>query len=202
MRRTLFSIVCLASAVARSQAAIDLPPTLSEYTANGMIFKELVFKDGDRQITYELPQQWCHRSLGDSVKLIPKSDSTADIAIQAIPLTAPQPLEKGVSAAHDHFVRGMPPAVQALKIVSEEQNTIPFRAGSNCEITATYQALGQAFTRRALYISLPDTQLIFRLTARQNEFESLWRTFRGSILSWQWIEPSVPAGPRTASTAR
>ena len=73
-----------------------------------------------------------------------------------------------------------------MKVLSEEQNTIPLKAGANYEITASYQALGETYIRRALYINLPDTQLIFRLSARKNEFEGLYRIFRGSILSWQW----------------
>jgi hypothetical protein len=192
MRRTFFLLVCLAASLAAAQAAIDLNPALTEYTANGITFKQLVFKDDQKRITYELPPQWTYRALGDSVKLIPPTNSTADITIQAIPLLSPQSLDdKGIAAARDHFVRGMPPGSQTVKVLSEEQNTIPFKAGANCEITASYQTLGETYIRRAIYINLPDTQLIFRLNARKNEFEGLYRTFRGSILSWQWEQPTA-----------
>ena len=192
MRRTFFLFVCLAASLATARAAIDLNPALTEYTANGITFKQLVFKDDQKRITYELPPQWTYRALGDSVKLVPAANSTPDIMIQAIPLLSPQALDdKGIAAAREHFVRGMPPGSQTVKVLSEERNTIPFKAGANYEITASYQALGETYIRRAIYINLPDTQLIFRLNARKNEFEGLYRTFRGSILSWQWEEPTA-----------
>jgi hypothetical protein len=176
-----------------------LNPTLSEFTAEGIAYKQLVFKDGKRQIAYELPSQWRYRSSADSVKLLPPNDSTADAVIKAVPLTAPRPLDdKGIAAVRDHFMSAIPPTAQNVNVVSESLNTVPLKV-ANCEITATYQAFGEVFTRRALYLNLPDTHVIFRLTARKNEFEGLWRTLRGSILSWQWIEPAIPAGPRTAS---
>jgi hypothetical protein len=199
MRRLLVFIYCLTSGLGTSQAAIDLTPTLTEYKANGLTFQQLVFKDGSRQVTYELPPQWTYRVVGSSVKLLPPNSSSADIFIQAQPLTAPQPLdEKGIAAARQHFLQAVPPTAQTVKLTGDEVDTVPFKT-TNCEFTATYQALGEVFIRRALYINLPDTQLIFRLTAQKAEFENLWRTFRGSVLSWQWIEPASSAAPVTAS---
>jgi hypothetical protein len=199
MSRALSFLACLAFGFATAEAAIDMTPALRESTENGITSKHLVFKDGAREITYELPSQWTHRSVGDSVKLIPPSGTMVDIVMKAIPLTSPQPLdEKGVAAVHEHFLRDVPPAAQALTVASEQLNTVPFGA-TNCEITATYQALGEVFVRRALYINLPDRQLIFRLSARKSEFENLWRTFRGSILSWHWTDPVAQDGPKTAS---
>ena len=186
------AIALIAISIATSEAAIDLTATLTEDKANGLTSKQLVFKDGTKQITYDLPLQWTHRNVGGSVKLAAPAGSNADIVIQAVALAAPQPLdEKGVAQARQHFTQDVPPTAQTLK-VTENLNTVPFK-GANCEFTATYQALGENFTRRALYINLPDTQLIFRLTARKTDFERLWRTFRSSILSWQWVEPSSTA---------
>jgi hypothetical protein len=119
--------------------------------------------------------------------------------IQALPFAASRPLdEKGIALARQHFLQVMPSTAQTVTLTSDEVDTVPFKT-TNCEFTATYQALGEVFIRRALYINLPDTQLIFRLTARKAEFEGLWRTFRGSVLSWQWTDPAPPTGPATAA---
>jgi hypothetical protein len=135
-----------------------------------------------------LPSKWSYRSNGDSIKLIPPNASNADVVIAALPLTGAQAFDdKSIATAREHFLQGIPATVQSMKVVAEQLNAVPFKAG-NYEITASYQALGEVFMRRALYINLPDTQLIFRLTARNKEFENLWRTLRGSILSWQWAE--------------
>lgn len=186
MRFVCFLMVYLGCHLATSSAAIALPPALTQYTSEGIVFKQLVFQDGQGHVTYELPSQWSYRPAEDSVKLVPPGNSNADIIIQVRPLAAPQPLDgKGVAGAREHFLHSLPPAIQALEVIGEELNTVPFRAGSNVEMTASYQLLGQTFTRRALYVNLPDMQLVFRLAAPKNEFESLWRTFRSSILSWQ-----------------
>jgi hypothetical protein len=201
-----YALAFIAISVVTSQAAIDLTSTLTEEKANGVTSKQLVFKDGTKQIIYELPLQWTHRNVGGSVKLVASASSNADIVIQAVPLAAPQSFdEKGIALARQHFTQSIPPTAETPK-VTEELNTVPFK-GANCEFTTTYQALGESFTRRALYINLPDTQLIFRLSARKTDFERLWRTFRTSILSWQWVEPSSSAAtaernPATVASPR
>ena len=204
MSRALVLILCLVGNLATIEGALDLNPTLTEYTAEGITFKQLVFKGDSKKVTYELPSQWGYRKSGDSIKLMPPNNSNADIAIQTTPLSAPQPFdEKGMAAAREHFLRGVPPGSQMLKLLSELQDTIPFRGGANYEITASYRVLGEAFIRRAIYINLPDTQLIFRLSARQSEFEALYRTFRTSILSWQSVdEPSVLTAKAPVTAAR
>lgn len=189
MRYTLLALVCVLFSAAASQASIDLTPAIKEYTAEGISFRQLLFNDGNRQITYELPPGWTFRSVDASIKLVPPDNSAADVILQAIALPAPQPFDdNGIAAAREHFLQAMPPAVQSAKIISEGLNTVPFKAGPNYEITGSYQALGETFSRRSLYVNLPDTQLIFRLTARKNQFDGLWRTLRASILTWQWIE--------------
>jgi hypothetical protein len=196
MKRLLrFSLMTFLAAF-NSAAAIDMTPVPSEYKAEGITFKQLVFKDGQQRITYELPVQWSYHAFGDSVKLLPPGNSPAEAIIQAIPLANAQPLDqKGISLAREHFLHGIPPGTQLVKVVSEEQNTIPLKAGPSYEITVSYQALGETFTRRAIYINLADTQLIFRLTARTKEFANLDRAFRGSILTWQWTaaDPRIVA---------
>src|SRR6476620_2353376 len=122
--RALSFLICFTFGFAAAEAAIDMNPTVSEQTENGITSKYLVFRDGERQITCELPSRWTHRTGGDSVKLIPPSGSMADIVIKAIPLTGPQPLdERGVAAAREQFVREIPPAAQALTIATEQLNT-------------------------------------------------------------------------------
>jgi hypothetical protein len=191
MKRAIVFLASFACSAFSSQAAIDLTPALKEYTSEGIAFKQLVFNDGAGQISYDLPSRWSYRADGDSIKLAPPNGSDADVVILARPLPRAQPFDdNGIAAAREHFVQGVPASVQAMRIVSEQLNTVPFKA-DNYEITASYEALGKIFTRRALYINLPGTQLIFRLSARNGEFDGLWRTLRRSILSWQSQEPSA-----------
>jgi hypothetical protein len=197
MRRAFPVLFCLAASLVTARAAIDLNPTLAEYKAEGITFKQLVFKDEKKRITYELPGLWTYRTVGNSVKLIPPNNSGVDITIQTDPATGARSSDdKGVTAVREHFLRGMPQGTQMVKLLSEEQNTIPFKGFTNSEVTASYQALGDTFMRRALYVNLPDGQLIFQLNARKSEFEGLYRTFRASILSWQWVDDSLSTSAR------
>src|SRR5438270_4245769 len=104
MRRVFLFLACFTWALATSRAGIELTPTLTESTVEGITLRQLVFKDGKRQVTYELPPQWTYRMSGNSIKLMPPKSATADVVIQAIPLAAPQPFDdKGIAAAHEHF---------------------------------------------------------------------------------------------------
>jgi hypothetical protein len=198
MRRAVIVLFCLVAVAVSSPAALDLTPVLKESTSEGITVKQLVFNDGPRQVTYDLPSQWTYRAAGDSIKLAPPNASDADVGISTIPLAGTQAFDdQGMAAAREHFMQGIPATVRSPKIVAEQLNAVPVKGG-NFEITASYQALGKTFTRRALYINLPDTQLIFRLTAREDEFENLWRTLRRSILSWQWVE-GTPAATAVAT---
>lgn len=199
--RTLLPLL-LATALTTARAAIDLTPTPHESTCEGYTFKELLFKDGKREIVYQLPNKWSYRAGGDGVHLTPPEAVRADAIIQASTLAAPQPFdEKSVEAAKKQFLGGLPPGSQMITVVTEEQNPVPFNGNRTYEFKVSYQIVGETFVRSALFTNVADTQLCFRLTARKADFEALHRTFRASILSWRWIEPPpIPgAGPITAS---
>ncbi len=195
--RLLASLLLLAAA-SMASAGIDLTPVSREYTAEGIKFRQLIFRDGELKISYEPPRLWDYRSAGNVLQLTPSKAERADAAIQAVRLPAPQPLdEKGVAAAKQQFVSSLPPGGQAISILAEEQNPVLLKNTPSYEITASYQALGETFLRSTLFVNLPDTQLTFRLNARKADFDALHKAFRSSILSWQWIPP--PPTPTVAA---
>lgn len=193
--RTILTLL-LATACATARAAIELPPTPHESTCEGFTFKELLFKDGKRQVTYQLPREWTYRPKEGGVQLTPPKTSFAEALIRVASLPAPQRLdEKSIEAAKQAFLGGLPPGAQLVSVVKEEQNPVLLDNKPSYEVTATYQIMGEIFLRSALFTNLSDTQVSFSLTARKSEFESLHGLFRRSILSWQWSEES-PAPAR------
>lgn len=177
-----------------ARAGIDLTPTANEYTAEGIKFKQLSFKDGKRRVVYELPLEWSYRGGGSSLQLVPVKAESADASIQVVDITKPQPFdEKLFAALKEQSLRAAPPGAQNATVISEEMNPVRLERGDVYAVTISYQALGQNFHRSTLYVNLPDMQLTFRLTARKADFETLQRAFRSSILSWHWVEPNPAA---------
>jgi hypothetical protein len=201
MVRPLLSLLLLITIAETGEAGINLTPTPSEYVSAGIKYTQLSFKDGDRRVTFEPPVQWSYRSAGDRLLLLPPKNSRAEAAIQAVPLPAPQAFdEKGIQAARDQFLKAVPPGAQSVVIVSEVESAVPMKGLPNYEFTASYKDLGTEFLRRTLFVNLPETQLVFKFSAPRSEFENLYRLFRVSMLSWEWVEPaSTSPGPRTAS---
>ena len=192
MNKLLF--IMLASFAISARGAIDLTPTASEYTAEGVTFRQLSFKDGKRRVVYELPRQWSYRGDGTSLQLVPQNSVGADASIQVADISKPQAFdEKLFAALREQSLRAAPPGAQNATLLNEEFNPVRLELGDAYCVTISYQALGETFLRSTLYVNLSDAQLTFRLTARKPDFEVLQRTFRSSILSWRWVEPEPAA---------
>jgi hypothetical protein len=172
-----------------ARGRIDLTPSASEYTAEGITFKQLSFRDGKRRIMYELPRQWGYRSDGTSLQLMPPKSGRADASIQVADLSKSQPFdEKLFAALREQSVQAAPPGALNVTLLTEEVNPVRLERGDAYAVTISYQTLGETFVRSTLYVNLSDAQLTFRLTARKAEFETFQRAFRSSILSWHWVE--------------
>jgi hypothetical protein len=189
-------LLLLAVSVATSRAAIDLAPTPHEYTNEGYTFKELLFKDGKRQINYLLPNQWSYRPAGNGVLLTPPKSINAEAVILATPLAKPEVLdEKGMAAAKERVLSSLPSGSQTIKVVQEEQNPVLLDNKPSYEVTVSYQVMGETFLRSQLFTNNGDSQVSFRFTARKSDFEALHNTFRCSLLSWQWTGPETATAP-------
>jgi hypothetical protein len=177
-----------------ARGAIDLTPSVSEYTAEGNTFKQLSFKDGKRRVVYELPLQWTYRGDGASLQLVPPKSVRADASIQVADVAKPQAFdEKLITALKEQSLRSAPPGAQNVTLLNEESNPVRLERGDVYAVTISYQTLGETFVRSILYVNLSNAQLTFRLTARRADFEPLQRAFRSSILSWHWVEPNPAA---------
>jgi hypothetical protein len=189
MKQKLVPGLLLVLFAAMSANALDLTPVVSEYVAEGITFRQLNFKDGKRHVVYEPPRQWTYRGSLSSLQLTPAKADRADAVIQAVELKTPQKLDSNaIDALREQFLKSLPPGSQGVTLVSEEQNPVSLENGASYAVTASYQAIGEMFLRSAIFVNLPETQLIFRLTARKADFETVQKQFRSSVLSWHWVE--------------
>lgn len=201
LTRTILALL-LAAACPSIRAAIEFPPVPHEATYEGFTYHELIFKDGKRQVVYQLPTQWAYRSKDGGVQLVPPKTEFAEAVIQAAPRPALKPLdERSIEEAKQDFLRNLPPGSQLVSIVSEQRNPVLLENRPSYEVIASYQLMGEKFVRSALFTNFFDMQVSFRLTARKNDFERLHQTFRSSILSWHWLDrpDARDTAPLTAS---
>ena len=103
-------------------------------------------------------------------------------------------------ALEQQFITSLPLGSQFAKVEQEMDNPIPLNGNHSFEVTISYQLMGEKFLRSAIFVNLPDTQLVFRFTARKDDFEPLHREFRTSISSWHWLGPS-PSQEQIAASA-
>ncbi|MFL6537220.1 MAG: hypothetical protein ACJ8JD_03475, partial [Chthoniobacterales bacterium] len=200
MKRLLLIIVC-ASPFLVNADALEFTATSREYVAEGIKFRQLVFKDGDRQVVFEPPQQWTCNVTGNGLQLVPTSTARAEATIQAVPL-APD-VKPGMDAAPDWqqaFLQNLPPGSQGGTLVSDAINPIAFQGGVSYEMTGSYTALGEKFIRSRIIAIVPGMQVTFTLTARKADFDKLHLAFRSSIMSWHWVEADTRGAVATAGT--
>lgn len=202
MKRNLLGLLLLILAPIYSAVALDLTPSVSEYTAEGITFRELIFKDGKRQVSYEPPRLWSCRGAGNRLQLTPPNVDRADAVVETVEAKAPQKLdEKAIDALREQFLRSLPPGSQAVTMVSEEHNPVSLENSASYAFTASYSAIGESFVRSVIFVQLPESQLTFRLTTRKADYQKVQGQFRSSIFSWHWVDPAKNAStaPVTAS---
>lgn len=200
IRKCLF-LLALWTALQTSKAGIDLTPTPAEYRAEGITIQQLIFKDGKRRISYEPPRQWTYRGGASRLQFTPPDQTFAEGVIEAISAPSAKPFdETTVKALEAQVMSTLPPGSQGATVINRHANPVILNQNLSYEIVVSYQTLGQWFQRSVIFVNCPDTQLVFRLTARKPAFESLSNAFRRSLYSWRWIEPAASGtGPVTAS---
>ena len=184
-------------AVVTARGGINLTPSVTEYVAEGMKFHQLTFQDGKRRIEYEPPRNWSFDGGANELRLKPPKNF-AEAIISATPAAKAQTLDAtAIKLLEEQVTTTLPNGSQFVKIEQELENVILLDGNNSFEITLSYQLMGEKFSRSVLFVKLPDTQLVFRLTARKDDFALLHQEFRSSILSWHSAE-TPQAGDQAA----
>jgi hypothetical protein len=188
-------LISLFSLASSAVGAIDLSPVKGERVLDGIKFSQLLFRDGERQITYEPPRNWKYSGDSSQVKLTPPDVSQAQAVIDQSPLAAPQVFsEETVKGLQANVLKYVPPGSLDVAIVSEEKTPVFVNGKETYALTVSYRFANQDYLMSVLYVNLPETQLRFRLVARKADFEKLQKAFRGSVFSFQWAaEKPAPA---------
>jgi hypothetical protein len=169
-------------------ASVDFTPTTGERVLDGIKFQQLIFRDGDRKITYEQPRGWTYSGDSNRIVLTPPQISQAQAYIDQSPLTAPSSFdETAVKILQEKAVKSLPPSAKNVEFVTIEKNPVVLNQHETLEIIMSYEASGTAFSSSVLFVNLPDIQLRFGVMSRKADFEKIHTAFRRSIFSWQWM---------------
>ena len=172
-----------------AKGGIDFTPAVMEYVALGMKHQQIRFKHDKRIIEFEPPSGWKFDGSPDRIRLAPPQKNFAEAFITATPLSKPQSLDENtLKLLEEPALAGLPVGSQFAKVEEEIPNSVLVGGNGSFEIILSYQSMGEKFWRSVLVVNLPDTQLKFRLTAKKDDFQSLRREFKASILSWHWID--------------
>lgn len=177
----------LATAVAANAARkINLSATVQEYVAEGMVCQQLLFNDDKGPISLELPPKWAYRGSANRLQLIPPDKPFAEGTIEAAPLDTPHPLDAAaMQAITDHALASVPPGAQAVALIGTVENSFFIEGNPAYDVIISYKTLGETFRRTVTVVNSPDTQFIFRFTAREADFQALNKVFRRALMSWQ-----------------
>ena len=183
------------------RAGIDFTPTVNEYVAEGVKFQQLVFQHNKMRIEYEPPRTWIVDGDATALHLKPPQKTFAEAIVEAEPLNRAQQLDEAAQKnLEQKLIASLPAGSQLVKIEQETESPLLLNGNRTFEVIVSYQVMGEKFSRSALFANLSDVQVIFRFTARTNDFEALHSEFRTSILSWRQME-ATEASAATASAA-
>jgi hypothetical protein len=191
-----FGVACIAG------AAIDLTPEVNEYTAEGLKFQQLMFRENKQRIEYEPPQKWVFDGGANALHLKPPNKNFAEAVIEIATLSKPQSLDETVrNALKERFLASVPAGSQFVKLEQEIESPILLNGMPTFEMTVSYQLMGEKFCRSALFAIVRENEITFRCSARKDDFDRVHQEFRGSLLSWHWLEASDQAAPPSSTSS-
>src|SRR5205085_8007029 len=200
---SLKSTIILGSLLAATvgRGALDLSPTITEYSAEGIKYHQLVFHDDKQRVEYEPPPAWKFEGGSNQLRLIPPQ-KFAEAMISVTPLNKPQAFDENtIKLLQEQLVGALPVGSQFAKIEASTANSVLVAGNETLEITVSYQWMGEKFVKSALFANLKNAQLVFRLTAKKNDFASLARDLKTSIFSWHWVVEKSTDATAPASDA-
>jgi hypothetical protein len=196
-RLLLISVIALS---VTANAAIDFTPVVEEYTSQGFVYRKVTLKGEKGVIRFVSPLGWNVRGTKDLLQLYPPNQSFAEATMSARTVDGPASFDSAMIEALEQQVLGTaPPNSQAARIVKHELNPVPMGANSSLEIVISYDTLGRTFQKSVIIVQNADQQLVFRLSAPKEDFDTLNQAFRRSIGSWQSIEPAASVATASSS---
>jgi hypothetical protein len=186
-RLLLFASI-LAALSGDCQASLDLTSVAREYVSEGINYRELIFNDGDRKVSVELPNKWQFRCSPEKIGFTVPDNHFVAASIEGFANPGKREFDEQTVKALLQKVQADLPADVTQVTVESRPNPVMLDGHETFEVLVSYTLMGTAFQRSTVFVNLPETQVVFRLSARKEEFDSTNKVFRRLILSWHWSD--------------
>lgn len=170
---------------------------VGERETDGIVFKQLIFRDHGREIAYEPPRGWTYSGGGAGLRLTPPDLAYALAEIDQSVLQKPEPLEAAAKLVlQARVLAAIPSGAEQAAIATEEENPLRIGGRDTYGLTVNYILRGERYVANTLFANFDDTQLRFRIVAKENEFPKAFAAFRGSLYTLAWQQtPPPPKAP-------
>jgi hypothetical protein len=166
-------------------ADIDFTPRVQEYDLDGVKLSQLVFADGNQNVTYAPPRKWEYSGGGNRLVLHP-SESPAEAVITTTKLARPEALDDSVTKRlRDDVLASVPSGATNITLVSQQLNPLLIERKETFRVVVSYDCFGESFARSVMFLNRQNEQVRFQLTCARRLFERLEKAFESSHYSWQ-----------------
>lgn len=167
-------------------ADLDLTPRQQEYELEGIKMQQLVFTDGQKQITYAPPRNWDYSGSGNHFALHPRAVSGAAAEITVRKLKDPGDFgAETVKQLCDEVLKSIPAGATHAMLVSQQLSPLLIDRKETFLVVVSYEFYGQAYKRSVMFLNRTNEQVRFELTCSREAYPDLEKAFESSQFSWQ-----------------
>jgi hypothetical protein len=181
---TIVLVFLLCSTVAR--AGLDLTPRLSEYNLEGIKFRQLVFLEARKEVTYLPPRDWdCSGSFARLV-LHPAKKAQAEATVTKEPPSQTIAFnDENTKMLVAEALRCVPSESTEISVTAQVKNPLLISGKETFLVTLSYTLYGETYARSVLFLNRDMDQLRFQFVSRADDFKDLQKEFQRSLCSWR-----------------
>jgi hypothetical protein len=176
----------LISTAGLAYADLDLAPRQQEYELEGVKLHQLVFTDGEKNVTYSPPRNWECSGNRNRFVLHPATQSGAEGEITATKSASVENFDQAtIKRLTDEVLASVPQGATNVGLVSQQLNPLLIDRKETFLVVISYDYYGQPYQRSVMFLNRKNEQIRFQLTCYRNVFRELQKAFESSHYSWQ-----------------
>jgi hypothetical protein len=170
-------------------AELDLTPQVHVSELEGIRSEQTAFRNGSDLVTWTPPFGWSLSGRGSKLVLRPKEFAQADALVEVLALPSSTSLDDAFARElKEQVARSLPREATAVEWQQDEINPLLLNRHPTRKMIASYEVLGQRFTKAIWTCNFAEQQVRFHLTARAADFAKMQEPFRQSLYTWQGLK--------------
>jgi len=168
-----------------ARADLDLTPSEATATLEQIKYRNIVFHDDGKAITYSAPRGWtCTGSHNSAAFSIPEHPQARAYIRSAPHLRVPAFDDKAAKLFHDNpGLLQLPKGAKDVNITGVTVNPFVIDSHATLEVQVTYSFFGQSCARSILLADRKGAEVSFVLDCLGPDFKVLYPKFRASLFT-------------------